>query len=164
MKSRKAFTLIELLIVIAIIGILAAVIFVSLNSARKKAYDAQVKSDMTSLSQALEIVKIDRSFAATAWGTLAIAGNNERNINRWTDSGDPATGTKLVPKVPVNKNAPGYYIYTTVSNDYALLSALSITDKYFCIHNGQSSEVTGVATAAPAVPILTDAQAKCLAS
>ena len=47
MLNRKGFTLIELLVVVAIIGLLSSLAVVSLNSARNKAYDAQVKSDLT---------------------------------------------------------------------------------------------------------------------
>lgn len=47
--KQKGFTLIELLVVIAIIGLLSSLAVVSLNSARSKAYDAQIKSDLSQI-------------------------------------------------------------------------------------------------------------------
>lgn len=54
MQNKKAFTLIELLIVIAIIGILSGVVLVSTNSGRQKAKDAVYISHVTQMTRLVE--------------------------------------------------------------------------------------------------------------
>lgn len=53
MKSSRAFTLIELLIVIAILGILMALLFPAVNGALDSARKAQAKNDVTQIATAI---------------------------------------------------------------------------------------------------------------
>jgi len=59
MRSRKGFTLIELLIVVAIIGILAAVAIPQFSSYRSKAYNSAAVSDLRNMKTAMESAFID---------------------------------------------------------------------------------------------------------
>lgn len=56
---RRGFTLVELLIVIAIIGILSSVVMSSLNSARAKARDASRVASIQEMQKALENYYLD---------------------------------------------------------------------------------------------------------
>ena len=51
----KAFTLIELLIVITIIGILAAIVMINLDDVQSKSRDARRKSDLNTIAKAVQL-------------------------------------------------------------------------------------------------------------
>lgn len=61
-QSTSAFTLVELLMVVAIIGILAAVLIPSLLSARERAHDTATVSCLKQLGKAQEAARIDYPF------------------------------------------------------------------------------------------------------
>lgn len=59
MRNRKGFTLIELLIVVAIIGILAAVAIPQFSSYRQKGYNAAATSDLKNAKTTMEAYYAD---------------------------------------------------------------------------------------------------------
>ena len=60
-RSRRGFSLIELLIVVAIIGILAAIAVPNFLGAQIRAKVARVKTDIRAIAQAHEMYNLDRN-------------------------------------------------------------------------------------------------------
>ncbi len=58
-KGEKGFTLIELLIVVAIIGILAAIAIPQFSAYRAKAYNSSAQSDLKNLKTGMEAFMAD---------------------------------------------------------------------------------------------------------
>lgn len=114
---KLGFTLIELLIVIAIMGILVALLLPNLASARERARDSRRKTDLSNIQTALRLYYSDnQSFPDTAtltalWGS-ALASNNN-------------TYMAVLPRDP--SSAPGAIIsygYSSDGNTYILVSTL----------------------------------------
>jgi len=85
MKSHKTgFTLIELLVVISIIGLLAAVVLVSLQSARKKGNDSRIQSEAAQMRVSLETNFLNNTFPNLTLATRLSprpSGGNSSNID-----------------------------------------------------------------------------------
>lgn len=57
-QQKRGFTLIELLVVITIIGMLASIILVSLNTARTKARKAKARAELSQIVRATQLARI----------------------------------------------------------------------------------------------------------
>ena len=58
---QKGFTIVELLIVIVVIGILAAITIVAYNGIQKRAVNTSIESDLASFKKKIEVARIDSS-------------------------------------------------------------------------------------------------------
>ena len=65
MKKNEGFTLIELMIVIAIIGILAAIAIPQFSAYRKRSYNAAAEADLRNAATAQEAYYVDESTYTT---------------------------------------------------------------------------------------------------
>lgn len=78
MSKKGGFTLIEILVVVAIIGLLAAVILVSVSSARTKASNAAIKINLKKIVAVIGSDQIENNGSSLACPGVGLSsGNND---------------------------------------------------------------------------------------
>jgi len=131
---KKAFTLLEMLVVIGIIGVLVGIGAVSYSTAQKKARDAKRKQDLKAIQNCLEqYYSYNNNFkypiTSNAWPSPLNCGSYTMSVPL-----DPKTGTgyeimdydsegskyKICPPVVRSDDSNSYYLETedcTYTND-----------------------------------------------
>lgn len=113
---QQGFTLIEVMIVVAILGILATLVVVNVAGNTDKALVTATKSDLQSIKQALDLFKLDNyRYPSTEQGLEALVVKPD-NARSWPEGG-------YLSKVPVDKwDNPFVYISPGANGPFDLYS------------------------------------------
>jgi len=144
LKNKKGFTIIELLIVIAIIGLLATISIVALNGARQKGRDAKRVGDIRQVQTALELYFNDQNSYPVVASSLVLGSGNAAKL---CDTGFVAAATTCTRTymgiVPANPT-PNGSAYTYTSTGAGTSTAYTVT---FTLEDSTGSYSAGIHTA-----------------
>ena len=129
--KQTGFTIVELLIVIVVIAILAAITVVAYNGIQNRGYDSTVSTDLANLSKQLELLRIDAPDGNYPYGNPAFTFNLKVNKNAYlVNSSNPYNLLVCFP--------------SAVNSSQFIALAASKSGKRFTISNGGSvQEYTG---------------------
>ena len=138
------FTLVELLVALAIIAILSTIMLGGFRSSQRRAMDAEKKSDLKELAKALELVYADYKQYPAASGDGKIfscpfsTNPGASNICSWGEKDDPmrdAKGTIYFREIPQDPSGGSYYYRTLYDNKaFQLYAHLDNPEDKNCIN------------------------------
>jgi len=101
MKSKKGFTLVELLVVIGIMSILATVVVVQINGSKERSRDSLRKADLLKIATALEFYRTDNK------SYPSLDPSDTTNLNTVMNSGlTAALVPTYLPAMPTDPKNP----------------------------------------------------------
>lgn len=111
-SQKRAFTLVELMVVISIIGVLSAIVYANFGTSRTGARDAERKSDLRNLQSAIEQYRLKKGTYPQAGCVAAGSMSSEKTC--------PVYIVGLVPefidRLPRDRNINGHEGYSYITN------------------------------------------------
>jgi len=136
----RGFTLVELLIVIAIIGILSSVVLSNLTGARTKAYDAKVQAQMSNIRQSAELYYIaNGNYGITTYSCSA---------GMFADTSSGMSKLTVSVNYPVGENT---IVCNSNGKAYSVTDNLASSTTYWCVDNTGTSKQTSTFLASTTV-------------
>ena len=116
-KGKKGFTLIELVIVIAILGILAGIAIPRFLDATATARGARIVADLRTIDSAIVIYNAKTGSLPTDPEQITTAATTEKpnNLQLLAVWPKPATGSAIFPAAPTASVTPAETAYTITS-------------------------------------------------
>lgn len=151
----SGFTLIELLIVIAIIGVLSAVVLSALNSARGKGTDAAIKSSLDNGRSQAELFYDSNSnnYVITAGGTTDVCSatasvNGVKGLYSFMQSAQQAYGPGLTLNSNLSTGGASSKItcHASAALGWALEAPLKNTTGFYCVDSTGKATTTTTGT------------------
>lgn len=134
---KRGFTLIELLVVVAIISLLSSVVLFSLNTARKKARDAERLAEANSVAQALALYRLANTEAYPATDSGNLYGCNSSTCFANLTNELVPTYLPEIPMDPIYGNTSSGYRYCRgTDNEYQILIPSEKTGSWCSFRTG----------------------------
>lgn len=114
MKSRSGFTLVEILIVVVILGILAAIVVPQFTEASGEAKEARLLQDLQSVRSQIELYKLQHAGALPGSGSASIV----EALTGMTD----IEGTLLAAGTAPGKGVYGPYLQKIPDNPFVAVA------------------------------------------
>lgn len=133
MKLIRGFTLLELLVVIAVIAILATVVIMSYPSARGKGNDAGVKADLATIQvQAVQYFGIGNTYGVLNTGSIASCSTSGTVFN---DTATTIDGPVQSAVASAQKSANGgsSQVYCRSNASSFVVAAKLSSGAYWCV-------------------------------
>ena len=128
MRNNKGFTLVEILIVVVILGILAAIVIPQFTEASNDARESQLKSDLQTLRSQLELYKV-------------------QHLDTYPASADGDDGAVMIAQLTQKTNVEGEYGGSADPTPTLGPYVIQFPTNPFAVANGGSVDVGDTQTA-----------------
>jgi len=118
-KFLTGFTILEILVVLAIMGVVGSLVFVQLGEARSRARDAEREQEIKTLQNALAIYVVNKGLYPLAADPIPLTGQDPVSVELKTQD-----AISQIPTDPLNRDAYRYVYESANGSTYRITYSL----------------------------------------